>query len=128
MMLKDIAGDTVELEVTFTAPQAAEFGLNVMCNGDGENGVKIASGKDAETLTVGYNNRAPFKLQEGEDLTLRVFIDKCVVEVFANNRQAVLIWDDNDPEELGISLFSRGGDVQVKEVKAWTMKSIYSKK
>ena len=79
-------------------------------------------------MTVGYNNRAPFKLQEGEDLTLRIFVDKCVVEVFANNRQAVLIWDDNDPEELGISLFSRGGDVQVKEVKAWTMRSIYNKK
>ena len=127
MILKDIAGDTVELAVTVTAPQAAEFGLNVLCDKDGKNGVKIASGKDAETLTVGYNNRAPFKLKEGEDLRLRIFVDKCVVEVFANNRQAVLIWDDNDPKELGISLFSRGGDVQVKDVKCWAIKSIHGK-
>jgi sucrose-6-phosphate hydrolase SacC (GH32 family) len=107
MMLKDIAGDTIELEVIFAAPQAAEFGLNVLCDKEGNNGVKIASGKDAETLTVGYNNRAPFKLSRDEDLTLRVFIDKCMVEVFANNRQAVLIWDDNDPSQLGISLFAK---------------------
>ena len=33
----------------------------------------------------------------------------------------------NPAEELGISLFSMGGDVQVKEVKSWTMKSISGK-
>jgi sucrose-6-phosphate hydrolase SacC (GH32 family) len=65
-------------------------------------GVKIACGKGVKTLTRGYKALDPFKLENGEDLTLRVFIDKCVVEVFANNRQAVLIWDDNPTEELGI--------------------------
>ena len=125
MILKEIAGDTIELEVIFAAPQATEVGLNVLCDQQGNSGVKIASGKDAETLTVGYNNRAPFKLAQGEDLTLRVFIDKCMVEVFANNRQAVLIWDDNDPSQLGISLFAKGGDARVKSIKAWKMKSIY---
>ena len=65
-------------------------------------GVKIACGKGAKTLPRGYNALDSFKLEKGEDLTLRVFIDKCVVEVFANNRQAVLIWDDNPTEELGI--------------------------
>ena len=124
-MLEDMAGDTVELELTFSAPQAAEFGLNVLCDEDGKNGVTIASGKDAETLTVGYNNRAPFKLSQGEDLTLRVFLDKCMVEVFANNRQAVLIWDDNDPSQLGISLFAKGGDATVKSIRAWKMKTIF---
>ncbi len=113
--------------ITFAAPQAAEFGLNVLCDKNGKSGVKIACGKGAKTLTLGYNALAPFKLEKGEDLTLRVFIDKCVVEVFANNRQAILIWDDNPTEELGILLFSTGGDLRVQEVKCWTMKSIYGK-
>ena len=128
IVLKDIAGDTIELEVTFAAPQAAEFGLNVLCDEEGKNGVKIASGMDATTLTVGYNDRAPLKLKKGEDLTLRIFIDKCMIDVFANDRQAVMVWDDNKPEEVGISLFSKGGEVTVKDIRAWTIKSIYDKK
>ena len=34
---------------------------------------------------------APFKLREGEPLRLRVFIDKSVVEVFANGRQCLAL-------------------------------------
>jgi sucrose-6-phosphate hydrolase SacC (GH32 family) len=32
----------------------------------------------------------PFELKEGEDLTLRIFIDKNMIEAFANNRQAAV--------------------------------------
>lgn len=124
--LKDIAGDCIELEVTFTAPTAAEFGVNVLSGPEGKGAFKIASDPAANLLTVDYT-RAPFTLKKGEDLTLRIFIDKCIVEVFANNRQAVVAWHVNDPEETSISLFANGGDVKVKEVKAWTMKSIYNK-
>ena len=113
--------------VTFTALQAAEFGLNVLCDKNGKSGAKIAYGKGAKTLTLGSNARAPFKMEKGEDLTFRGFIDKCAVEVFANNRQDVLIWDDHPTEELGIWFFSTGSDLRVQEVKCWTMKSIYGK-
>ena len=59
---------------------------------------------------------------------MRIFVDKCVIDVFANDRQAVMVWDDNKPEEVSISLFSKGGDVTIKDLKAWTIKSIYDKK
>ena len=72
---------------------------------------------------------APFELKPGEDLTLRVFIDKNLVEVFANDRQAALTARGGyAPENLGISLFSTGGDAAVKQVKAWKMKSTYADK
>lgn len=32
---------------------------------------------------------APFALKEGEKLHLRVFIDKSVIEIYANHRQAI---------------------------------------
>ena len=32
------------------------------------------------------------------------------------------------PENFGISLFSKGGDVMVKQVKGWKMKSCYAEK
>jgi sucrose-6-phosphate hydrolase SacC (GH32 family) len=66
----------------------------------------------------------PFELAEGEDLTMRIFIDKNMVEVFANDRQAAVAWHESTPQRLRIGLFSRGGD-STAHVKAWKMRSIY---
>jgi beta-fructofuranosidase len=74
-------------------------------------------------LNVGYI-KPPFELKEGEDLTLRIFIDKNMIEVFANDRQAALAWHEYDPQNLHVSLFSNGGDLRVKNVSAWQLKSI----
>ena len=123
-VLKEIAGDTMELEIVLDAPTAKEFGIKVLCDEEGKKGFTIASGKGEKTLTVDYIN-PPFELQEGEDLTLRIFIDKNLIEVFANNRQTAVGWHDYDPEDLHVSLFSKGGDLNVKRVRAWKMKPIY---
>ena len=123
--LKEISGDALELEVTFKSPAAKEFGLDVLCDKNGENGLRVASCAESKTLRVG-NVHAPFELKEGEDLTLRVFIDKNLVEVFANDRQAAIAAGKYVPENLAIRLFSKGGDVMVKAVKCWKMKSIYA--
>ncbi|MDC3282596.1 GH32 C-terminal domain-containing protein [Opitutales bacterium] len=69
----------------------------------------------------------PFELEEGEDLTLRIFIDKSMIEVFANDRQAAVAWHEYDPKDLHVSLFSKGGDLKVKNVSAWKMNSTYPK-
>jgi sucrose-6-phosphate hydrolase SacC (GH32 family) len=59
--LEDMEGDTIELEVVFDAPQASEFGLRILANAKGENGFKIASGADRDTITLDYVE-PPFKL------------------------------------------------------------------
>ena len=106
------------------APTAKELGLDVLCDKDGKNGLRIAYVAESKTLRVGKVN-APFALKEGEDLCLRVFIDKNLVEVFANDRQAAVAAQKYEPERLGISLFSKGGDAAVKEVRSWRMRSIW---
>ncbi|MFM8733672.1 MAG: GH32 C-terminal domain-containing protein, partial [Pirellulales bacterium] len=123
-LLDGIEGDTMELEVVIAAPTAKEFGINVLCDEKGENGFTIASGAGSKTLTVGYV-QPPFQLEENEDLTLRIFIDKSMIEVFANDRQAAVAWHEYKPENLHVSLFAKGGDLVVKRVTAWNMKSIY---
>jgi sucrose-6-phosphate hydrolase SacC (GH32 family) len=55
-----------------------------------------------------------------------VFIDKNLVEVFANDRQAAVSAGKYVPENLGVSLFSKGGDALVKSLRIWKMKSIYA--
>ena len=93
-----------------------------MCSSD----LTISSAKGSKALNVGYIN-PPFELQQGEDLTLRIFIDKTMIEVFANDRQAAVAWHDYKPKDLHVSLFSKGGDLMVKRVSAWQINSIYPK-
>jgi sucrose-6-phosphate hydrolase SacC (GH32 family) len=125
-LLQGISGDTLELETVIEAPAAEEFGIKVLCDQGGKEGFTISSGKGSKTLKVGYSE-PPFELKEGEDLTLRVFIDKNLIEVFANDRQAAVAWHDYKPEDLQVCLFSKGGDLKVKHMTAWQMKSIYPK-
>ena len=123
--LKEISGNTLELAVTFKVPTAKEFGLDVLCDKNGGNGVRVSVMPESKTLRVGPVN-APFELKAGEDLSLRIFIDKNLVEVFANDRQAAIFAGKYVPENVGVRLFGKGGDVEVKEVKGWKMKSIYA--
>ena len=123
--LKNVASDAVELKLEFTAPSAKEFGLDVLCDKEGKNGLRIVVNPEKKTLKVGPVT-APFTLSGGENLTLRVFIDKNLVEVFANDRQAVM----NAPklislDNTGAVLFSEDGDLKVEAATSWKMKSVY---
>ncbi len=62
----------------------------------------------------------------GEPLKLRVFVDRSVVEVFANGRQyaAVRVYPGR-ADSVGVSLRSQGKDTRVRSIEAWKMRSIY---
>lgn len=70
---------------------------------------------------------APFELQPGEPLRLRVFLDRSVLEVFANDRQCVTqrIYPSR-PDSLGVALFARGGTATVKSLETWDMSPVNS--
>ena len=123
-VLTEISGNTLEMQVVFQQPSAWEVGLDVLCDQDGDNGVRIAYVPARKTLKIGTVN-APFELKPGEALTLRIFIDKNFIEVFANDRQAAVTAREYAKENLGISLFSKGADTALKPVRSWKMKSIY---
>jgi len=125
-VLTETSGNTLEMRVTFKSPAAKELGLDVLCDKDGDNGVRIAYVPESRILKVGPVN-APFALKPGEDLTLRVFIDKNLVEVFANDRQAAVTAGKYAPDNRGVGIFSKGADTVVKEFRSWKMQSIYQK-
>ena len=69
----------------------------------------------------------PIVLESDEILKLRIFIDKSVVEVFANGKQCVAQrvypgLKDSD----GISLRAQGSEAELIAFDAWQMKSIYN--
>ena len=70
---------------------------------------------------------APFQLAEGELLDLRIFIDKSVVELFANGRQAMGLRAYPDRgDSVGVSVTAVGGRASMQSADAWEMRSIYS--
>ena len=132
--LKEISGDTVELNVTIKPTEAREFGVKVLCDKDNQNGMEIFCSADKKTISVlGDRQEAtdphprprpravvPFELKEGENLNLRIFIDRPIVEVFINDRQAVVQRQLHKPEDVGICLYSKGGDIKA-DVTGWRM-------
>lgn len=69
---------------------------------------------------------APLYMESNEPLKLRVFIDKSVVEVFVNGKQALAVRVYPSREDSkGVSVRAQGTDTELKSLEAWQMKSIY---
>ena len=66
--------------------------------------------------------RAPFSLKDSETLQLRIYVDKSVVEVFANGRQCITqrVYPTR-ADSIGVRLVSRGGQAHFRSVQAWEM-------
>jgi beta-fructofuranosidase len=69
---------------------------------------------------------APFHVAPGESLRLRIFVDKSIVEVFANGRQCVAarVYPGRE-DSLGVSIRSQGQPAELLSLNAWQMRSIY---
>ena len=65
-------------------------------------------------------------LTEDENLKLRVFVDKSVVEVFVNGRQclAVRVYPGRE-DSVGGSLRAQGADATLRSLDVWQMQNIY---
>ena len=131
--LKEISGDTVELNVTIKSTEATDYGVKVFCDKDNQNGMEIFYSANKKTISVGDGKEAtnpyirskpygvaPFELKAGEDLNLRIFIDRPLVEVFINERQAVVHTQPHKPQDVGICLYSISGDIKA-DVTGWKM-------
>jgi len=74
--------------------------------------------------TGGRRNKesAPLTLAPNELLVLRVFVDKSIIEVFANDRQAICrrVFPRRS-DSLGVVLFADGASAQFRQVTAWEM-------
>jgi beta-fructofuranosidase len=64
----------------------------------------------------------PLALEPGEPLRLRVFLDRSVMEVFANGRQCVAhrLYPTRS-DSVGTAIFARGGSCFVRTVRAWDL-------
>jgi beta-fructofuranosidase len=133
VVLDKVAGNTIELMVEIEPQGATQCGVKVCRAPDGAEQTLVyydAADKklkiDVTKASLGEGPKnveaGPFELAQGETLTLRVFVDRSVIEAFANDRQAVVrrIYPTR-ADSVGVSLFSQGGAAKVRRVKAWEM-------
>lgn len=131
--LPDASGNSIELAIEMTGAGAKQFGVKVCCSPDGKEQTLVyydAVDKklkiDTRKSSLGEGPKrieaAPFELADGETLTLRVFVDKSVVEVFANDRQAAVrrIYPTRK-DSTGVALFAEGGAAKAVRVRHWRM-------
>ena len=96
-----ILGDHLELKIFFAPGATQECGVAVYCRTDGTGGFPITVQKSAGLLRLGTLD-VPFVLKAGEPIGLRVFLDKNMIEVFANDRQAAVASHRYAPENTNI--------------------------
>jgi sucrose-6-phosphate hydrolase SacC (GH32 family) len=106
------------------AGDANSIGLKVRCSTDGTRAVTIRY--DGQMLDAA-GVKVPLSLSGNEkSLALQVFLDRSVMEVFANDGcQAVAKVIYPGEKDVGIELFATGGTARIKSVDVWQMKPIW---
>jgi len=148
VQFKDVAGDCIEIDLEIDPGTASQVGLRVRRSPQGEEETIVAyePGSDELILDVSKSSldkyvrygthrphtaeggedvrvqRAPFEVTPGDTFTLRVFLDKSIIEVYGDDRQCVTqrIYPLRE-DALGISLFCKGGSAKVLSLKVWDM-------
>ena len=110
-VLKGVGGDTIEIFAVIEPGDASACGLKVRCGDDGARGVEIRY--DGRVLAVNLDRvtEVPLELGPGAGaLELRVFLDKSVMEIFANGGLRSISRAIFPPrEDKALALFAEGG-------------------
>ena len=132
------ATNTYEIEAVFAlAGNDANFGLN-LCVGGSQ---RVTVGFDASTSNLYLDRRSsgyvsldpsfprvvgvPYR-PPGDQLKLRIFVDQCSIEIFADDgRQVLTSQIYPDPSGTGIELFSYGAPTTLTSFRAWPLASIW---
>lgn len=139
--LQDVRGACLEIVAIFEPGDAREFGLKVRCSPDGAEQTHIAYDRVARRLVLSRERSSlspqvhrsvpegEFDLAAGERLRLHVFLDRSVVEIYANGRACLTsrIYPSR-ADSLGVDLFTHGGNVKLTSLDVWEMGSIWAGK
>jgi beta-fructofuranosidase len=117
-VLRGFLTNACELRVVFAPGNATTFGIMVY------GGLAIVIEPANQTLRVGQLS-VPLALARGTNVDLRVFLDGHMVEVFANDRQAVIVSHPPIVGESDLGLFCTGGAADPIACTRWTLRSIY---
>jgi beta-fructofuranosidase len=124
-VLDNVQGDVLEIRAEFELQEAKAVGLRVRRSEDGKQAITIRF--DGKELDVA-GTKTPLPLQPGEKtLQLHVFLDKSVLEVYANDRACVTRVIQAGKDDLGVEAFATGGTARLKALESWQLASVWAK-
>jgi sucrose-6-phosphate hydrolase SacC (GH32 family) len=136
LLLSEIQGDALELRVVFDlhSSTAQTFGLHVRRSPAAEEDTAIVFDRASSRLRVDREHASltatsyrgmdggPIDLAGAGALTLRIFLDRSVVEIYANERACLTerIYPTR-PDSVGVALLACDGQVCVRSLDVWEM-------
>jgi beta-fructofuranosidase len=120
-----LQGDAFELRITIARDQAERklFGFTLFADVKG-GGLPIMFRPENGSLRIG-TAEAPFSiadLPKAQPVELRIFIDKYLVEVFANDRQAMIASFAEYAGKPDIKAFTIGAPTTLKAIEIWKLR------
>jgi beta-fructofuranosidase len=125
-ILPDVASNTCEIHAKIAPGNGDAVGIEVLRTANGKEKFTIRYDNIRQRIEAGASSGG-FQLRHGEALLdLRIFVDRSVVEVYANGRACITerVYPDKQ-DALGIAIFSRGMPARVKRVDVWELGSIW---
>lgn len=149
LMLESVFGDCLELRLEASYRTTGSLTVYVRCAADGSEATAICFDFAAGELSIDASRssdavdgfrpypmdfwsgvpleniaiqRAPFSPPEGENWVLRIFLDRTILEVFANDHLCMTQRIYPHAESTGILLESGGDACQVKSLDAWDLR------
>lgn len=136
----DIRDDCLEMLVVCEPCGNCEFGVKVRCSPDGQEQTHIVYQSASQSVSIEReqssvnpqvdreNCTVVVEAHPDEVLTLHIFLDRSVLEVFVNGwcYLASRIYPER-LDSLGLELFARKGGVEVKSLDIWHLASIWNR-
>ncbi|MFA5864089.1 MAG: glycoside hydrolase family 32 protein [Phycisphaerae bacterium] len=136
LSVPEIQGDCLEIEAEIAAGDAEECGLLIRCTPDYVEQTRIVYNRKKKSLGLDRSRSSldplarcdllegKLSLEEGENLKLRIFMDRSVVEIFANGRACITgrIYPSRQDSQ-GLGLFAESGGAAVTLLRAWLLKT-----
>ena len=137
--LDGIGNDVLEIDAVIEPGTARECGLALRYSSDGteqtlvsymvpDRQIKIDVSQSSQNPDVVdfEEQAAPMTLTQNEPLRLRIFLDRSVIEVFANERQCLTkrIYP-SEIDSVHVAIFARGESAKLISLDAWDMEPIW---
>ena len=136
--LEGISGRQLEVRAQIDPGSAEEVGLTILKSPGGQEFTRIYYNTEEQEIhfqrdqsstnpsAPRHNRSGDFKLKEGEDLDLRIYIDHAIVEVFLNGREAFVGWVYPTMESSEeVELYVKNGEATVKRITAWEVNDAF---
>jgi len=134
----DVSGGALEIMAEIVPGTAAQVGISVRCTPDDAEQTVVVY--DAMRTSLGVDRThssldsavehgthwARLELGQAEPLSLHIFVDHSVVEVFANGRVCLAsrVYPTRS-DSLGVNLFAQAGSAHANALDVWTMASVW---